>query len=827
MNYKFCTKRKKINGLEGSGLKKWFKTNKKMIRKNITIAFRNLRKHKFFSIVNIVGLALGLAASFFLLLYILNETGYDKCHAKRDRIYRMLENNADVKIHQPNVPMYFAENLKKDFPEVETTASTRRIWGVSIQKGENQITERNVYGADPSVFDIFTFPIIVGNKNNFLQEPNSVVISEKIAEKFFGDENPLGKELKMRMMRNDETYILKVDGVFKSCKKTTFNAEILLHTNMIWERSKLFFDEKSNYLKGSFSTTYVLLKEGVNISFLQEKMPDFKKKYADDKNKAEYTFQALTDVYFNSRGLQNGPDWGDLHKLYTFSYIALLILFIACANYIILSIAQSSTRFKEIGVRKLVGATPKMLKTQILTESMLVSFIAVPISLLIMELALPIMNEMLQTQMKVHYLSNWKFVVGFILISLLVGLLSGAYLSFFLSGLNPIAVFTNKSNTRNARSYFRMALIAFQIIVFVVLLIFVQTISLQLKYAINGERGFEKENIEKVFVDDDFSHLIPQFVEEIKKSPNIINATAAFFIPPNRSSSRVRYRHFTNPDQKVAVEVNDIDYDFVETMGIEILEGRNFSKDFPSDTTNSFLISKSAVKAFGFIESPVGERIAASDSLSYEVIGVFKDIYMRSFKKSQMPTVISLIKSYKYINEIAYKYREGTEIETKAYVKKVFKEIFPESNFESISVEHNLKLIYVQEAIFKFALYIFIALAIFISMLGLFALSLFMIKQRAKDIGIRKVYGARTLDIIKVIIKEFIILVVIANIVAIPIGYYFSNQWLSEYAYRVDFSFLPYLISFILSVILVSITVTLSAIKTSNINPVDSINIQN
>lgn len=794
-----------------------------MLKFNIKNAFRRLWRLKFYSIVNIIGLALGLAASFFLLLYVLNETGYNNCHINRHNIYRLIENDIEVKIQQPQVPFPIANLLKDKFPEIKKTARTDKIWGVSIKKGEELISVEQTNAVDPSIFDIFTIPLVNGNQNSFLQSSNSVVISENLSKKIFGKENPLGKEIQLLMEGNDEIYHLKVEGIFKDIpRKSTFKASILCHIDMGWERAKHFYKEKEIFygLKNSNVTTYVLMPNGYDISLLEKKMPAFIKSNITKKD-VEYSFQALTDIYFSSRDLANTNAWGDLNKIKIFGAIALLILIIACVNYILLSISLSSTRFREIGIRKVLGASPNGLLRQVLTESILVSIFAVPFALLFLELSFPYMKSLLNTNLEIDYLTNWKFIIGIVIITIVVGLISGIYLAFFLSNLNPISILSGNSNSQTFNKYFKFSLIVFQIVVFVVLLNVVQVVSRQINYATTRDLGFEKDNIIKIYIDRKVNSQIRSFIEEIKNNPNIINVTYASSIPPDFNSSRIRRKHYSDPEQIVTAELISCDFDFVETMGIEMIQGRNFNRKNDGDFSKSILISESSIKAFGFLDSPIGKRIIKNDTSSYEVIGVFKDIITHSFKQKSMPIFIQLGKEDMYW--VGVKYRIGSYEETNDILKEKFQKLIPNQSYNAISTTRILKDFYLKESTLKLILNISLVLAIFISMLGLFALSLFMIKQKAKDISIRKVFGAITQDIVKVMIKDFLILLVIANIIAFPISYYFSNQWLSEFAYQVNFSIVPFLLSFLLSFIIVVATVTFSIVKASQVNPADSI----
>ena len=796
-----------------------------MFLKNIKNAFKSLWRNKFFSVINIIGLSIGLAGAFILMLYILKETGYNRCHLKRNNIYRVLETHKDMNLTMPYAPYYFSEYLLKDFPEVKKASRLGYIYGVTFLKGEENIHENRVFAADPSVFDIFTLPVIRGNKEDFLKDPSSIVITESIAKKYFPNDDALGKEMQMKL--NGQNYHFKVDGIIKDIpKKSTLFANIFCHISFVWERSKQYFpDDKIKYSwKNANYQTYILLPDGYNVKQLEKKLPDFIKKYSDDDNIAVYTFQPLTDIYFHSRNLNNCRKWGDLQKLYYLLVVAFLILFVAAANYIILSTAQSVTRFKEIGVRKTLGANRQMLINQIFTESVVVSVLAIPVSILILYFSFPFVNEILNTNLQLNLLTQWKALAGMFIITFSVGIISGGYLALFLSKLNPVEALRNISIINNSKSWLRFALIILQIIVFVVLLVFVQNVANQIQFAETSDLGYDKANLIKLFIKVDFLKNHPAFIEELKENPDILHVSAASYTPPAFGWSKIRLPHVVDTGKLVIVEALDVYYDFSNTLGLRIIEGRSFSKKYGTDSVDAVMVSKSAVKALGLPQHPVNIRLKRNDKKSYNIIGVFDDIYMRSFKEKIVPMIINL--SDEYLPEMIVRYREGTDSTTIAFLKESFRKVAPEKHFDYSTVSDFLKYQYKNEIQLEKTLDVFALLTIFISMLGLFALSVFLIKQKTKSIGIRKVLGASTKDIIKLVAKEFMMMALIANIIAFPLAAWLVNSWLKTFAYHIEFQVLPYLIAFFASLVLVFATVAISAYKTASTNPAESIKYQ-
>ena len=791
------------------------------INKNIQNAFRIILRHKLFSFINIIGLSIGFATSFLLLTYLINELGYNQFYKNKDRIYRVLVHKPDYEMVQPSAPYYFSESIKNEYPEIKESARYGYMWGITFEKDSSWIKERNTYACDPSFFDIFKFHIISGDRSNFLKSPESVVITEKIARKYFPNTIALGQQLKMNI--SGEIYLLTVDGVIEDMpKKSTIRADVFCQFDLDWQRKKIYLT-KDIYLDwgNPICETYILLDNNNNIKSIEDKLPKFKQKYLSKENNVFYSMQNLNDIYFHSNNLGNTRTWGSINTIYTFSIVSILILIIAIFNYLILATVQSVTRFKEIGIRKVIGANNKELILQIITENVLMSIIAVPISFLIMELSLPFINQLLQSNLTIDYLSNYQFIIGVIFISLIVGILAGTYLSLLLSKYNPIKILTEKTRINNSKSFFRYGLMVFQIIIFVVFVISSQIVSRQINYAKNINQGYNKENIIKIYLEDDFIPHISSFIEEIQKNSDVINAGATSYAPPDMGWQKGTMKDYKNNNEDVVCEFLDVNYNFLETMEFKLLQGRTFSKEFLSDTL-SVLISESAINKLHLDKNPIGQYITNFDNtIKYKIIGVFKDILMRTVKQKPLPLIVKFTNDNLY--EIVVRYRAGTQKETAAKINSIMQKYNGGIDMDYISVNDYIDMMYEEDESLKETLTAFTFLAILISSLGLFGFSLFIIKQKTKTIAIRKLHGASTLSILRLIFKEFLIFVIIANIIAFPIAYYISNLWLSEFVYRIGFNILPYFIALLLSSLIVFLTVIMSAYKTANTNPANSL----
>ena len=567
-----------------------------------------------------------------------------------------------------------------------------------------------------------------------------------------------------------------------------------------------------------FWSTYILLPENYDPSQLEDKLPAFDNKYIIDENyNYEFTLQNLSDAYLHSAHLNNNPlREGNLSNIYLFAGIGLLIVLIACANYIILGSALSMQRAKEIGLRKVMGANKGSIRKQILIESILLALLSIPVALILIEVFIPFIEQVFNTGLT-YFSSNIIFyIIGFLAIILITALLSGFYIAFYLSSLKTIDILKNKPVSGKNRTSVRKALISFQLIIFMVLIFGVLTVRNQFQYVLNKDPGFNKENLFIIEFNDDKFKGYDEYLNRIRSNPYIVNAAAAMDGPPTYSSISIMVPAFDNPDKEIRLEGMAVSYNFIETFGFEILEGRTFSKEFTTDfTQHAWILNETAVKQLGLYD-PIGKTVATG-----KIIGMVKDFHFHSAHTKIPPLNIELID--KYIHQIAVRIKEDKIPETLNFLEQEWETIAPDQNFRIYSFDKSLKAMYADEERMMKLLFWSSVISILIAVSGLIGTTLFILKSRTREIGIRKVFGSSASSIILSIQKEFGLLVVLAFIIAVPIGVYFMNQWLQNFAYSAGYKWHIFAITGLSALIIVLTAVTLQALKVSNANTIDSL----
>ncbi|MCD4694653.1 MAG: ABC transporter permease [Bacteroidales bacterium] len=792
-----------------------------MFRNYLITAIRFFRRNKLFTLINIGGLSISLACSFFTLFYVLNEFSFDKSHKKRNRIYRVISHNNSFESTSPGTPFLFAPTFKNDFPEVEKASRTRYLRGVEMEHNGDFIYERRVYTADPDIFDIFTIPLIsAGDGQNLLNNENDIVISQKIAQKYFKGQDPVGKILQARLM--GRPYQFMVTGVMENFPaNSSFRADIFANINLSFNQIKSTFADYPDYNINwymFFWSTYILLPENYDPSKLENKLPAFEDKYiVEERLSYEFSLQNLTDAYLHSTHLVNNPlSEGNLGNIYLFAGIGLLIVLIACANYIILGSALSMQRAKEIGLRKVMGAFKGNIRKQILIESMLLALLSIPVAFVLIEVFMPFIEQVFNTELA-YFSSNIIFYIfGFLAIVLITALLSGFYIAFYLSSLKTIDILKNKPVSGKNRTLVRKALISFQLIIFMVLVFGVLTVRNQFQYVLNKDPGFNKENLFIIKFNDDKFKGYDEYLNRIRSNPYIINAAAAMQGPPTNSSMSIMVPTFDDPDKEIILEGMAVSYNFIETFGFEILEGRAFRKEFATDfTQHAWILNETAVKQLG-LSDPIGKTVATG-----KIIGIVKDFHFHSAHTKIAPLNIELID--KYIQQIAVRIQEDKIPETLNFLEQEWETIAPDQNFRIYSFDKSLKAMYADEERMMKLLFWSSVISILIAVSGLIGTTLFILKSRTREIGIRKVFGSSMSSIIFSIQKEFGLLVVISYVVAIPAGIYFMNLWLQNFAYSAGYNWQIFALTGLSALVIVGAAVTIQSIKASTANPIDSL----
>ncbi len=784
-----------------------------MFKNYFKITLRNIKSSKLYSALNIIGLAVGLASFILIALYVQFELSFDKYHENAYRIYRVVREGRTF------TPAPLGPALKENFPEVEAVTRIIQNKNMVISHEQNSFLEDEFYWAGPETFKIFTIPFLMGDPETVLKNPFSIVISQKMAKKYFGDEDPIGKVLNV----NNQTDFTVAGIFFDMPSNSHFVMDFIVPYKDYWQIN----GGDITHWRANFSYTYFLLKEGANPALLESKihsviekplfeLAGFKKPYPK-----MYFIQPITEIHLHSHRLQEVSINNDIKYIYLFSSIAFLILSIACINYMNLATARSVRRSKEVGMRKVVGAQRKQLILQFLGESVTMTVLALVLSILIILLILPAFNNLVERPLSFDPLSNPQLFIGLIFIVVFVGLFAGSYPAMSVSGFKPITVLSGVFTRSSKGKKLRNGLVLFQFSITIILFISTLTIKEQLNFMKNVDVGYNKEQIITLSTRD---RAVRQNIEAIKTEllqyPDVTAVSTSAGLPNDIDTFMSRYLNTNKPDELITIFYNSVDYDFIDLYDIEIVEGRNFSREFTSDANGVFLVNEAAVKAAEW-ESPVGRKFTHWSGKTGEIVGVMKDFHLHSLHSPIDPLYIYL--NPRAVSKISIKINPSNIPTTIDYVKSVMKKFSPNYPFEYSFFDEVFDRAYHTEQRMVNIFSSFAFLAIIIACLGLFGLSTYAVEQRTKEIGIRKVVGASVPGIAILLSKQFTKWVLIANIFAWPAAYVFMKNWLQDFAYRINLGWHIFVMSAILALVIALITVSYQSIKAAVANPVESL----
>ena len=788
-----------------------------MLKNYIKIALRTLSKQKVFSIINIVGLAIGIAASSMMFLIVFHETSYDQHIDEKEKIGRVLVTSNTYDRTREATSALLAPKLIETIPEVKDAARAWDTWAYYL-KDDITFKKERAYCVDTSLVEMLSIKILRGS--NIINK-NSVLLSKSAAEKYCGSNNAVGEVVLFKVGEKD--YSFNVVGIFDNIPETsTFKTNILfsmdLGEEIINEKNKKSTVEATLNWRKNILFTYFKLGNENNFHSLDKKLDELSKAVYPKGYASVMSSQKLDDIYFGSNHISGSLyERGNKQKIIIFTIIAILILLIASINFIVLSSAKSIKRYKEIGVRKIIGATRKSIISQITIESIIIALVSLPFSIMLIEIFIIEFSQILNINVSAQFYKTSSFYFWITSYTIFIGAISGACVAIFLSKFNAIDILQQKINRKQSGIKTRNIFVTVQLIITIGLIFSVVVIHKQISFFRNTDMGFNKENL---FVldswDKKFSENIEVIKNELLKLPNINYVSAATALPPLLGYLNFPIKKNNNSNEKVGMNVIMVHYDFIETMGMKLVEGRDFSKDFPTDIKKACILNETAVK-----ELELGnERFINQGNMN--VIGIVKDFNFKSLHTKINPLVIDLTE-LKYLHEIVIKTNGENLIATVEQIKKTFNEIIPDTKYNSCFYDEKIEEHYTKEVNFLTIFNISTALAIFVTCLGLFGLTLFITEQRKKEIGIRKVLGASTLKIVKLVSHEFILLVLIGGIIAFPIAYYFMHNWLQNFAFKTEISFAQFLISEIIVLAIVGVTVSWQAIKAALANPVESL----
>ena len=802
-----------------------------MIKNYFKVAFRNLWKNKGFSALNIIGLASGLAVCLLIVLYVVDELSYDKYNKNADRIYRL---DADIFFNGTQFtasvsPDPLAPTLVRDYPEIEQMVRLNYQGDILVKKDNQNVKDHNAVFADSTFFKVFTVPMIQGDPNTALDEPNSIVIDETTAKKYFNSTDVVGKTLFV-----DNTTYCKITGVIKDIPKQSH-----FHFSFIRPKGRANNDWLSNN-----AHTYILVRPDasrqkiqsdvdvtINNYLAKDLMDQLHSSLKDLQNKGShfiYHLMPLTDIHLHSDKSYEIEANGNAADVYIFSVIAIFILLIACVNFMNLSTARSANRAKEVGIRKVAGSLRSHLITQFLTESVLLSFFSLLVALALSALLLPLFNQLSGKEMHVSTLfSTWLFPV-MIALMLLVGCIAGSYPAFYLSSFQPIQVLKGKVAKGFKNSWLRSSLVVFQFCISIILIIGTIIIYNQLDFIQTRKIGYNRDQVLVLHNAWYLDQKIHTFRNELLNIPGVTDATITGDLPTGNGFDQEGWFRDASLDANKAIVLTDffVDENYIPTLGMDIVKGRNFSKDFPSDSTG-IILNETAVKVLG-LKDPFKENLYRpnyrGDSmhgvLAYHVVGVVKDFNYSSMHQHVGPLLIQLGDNW---GSIAM--RVGTK-NIPSVINKVeanWTKMAPGQPFNYTFMDADFNKVYTAEQQTGKLFITFAIFAIFIGCLGLFGLVTYAAEQRTKEIGVRKVLGASVGGIVAMLSKDFAKLVLIASLIAFPVAWWAMNKWLQSFAYRTNISWWVFFAAGTAAILIALITVSFQAIKAAIANPVKSL----
>jgi len=791
-----------------------------MFKNYFKIMFRNIKKHKGYSFINIAGLAIGITCCIFILLYVRFELSFDDYHEDLDRIYFVALSSTSENGHSNSLGnmSLLAPTLKEKFPQVENSGLLNSGWIVQVQYEDKVFKEQGLWNANPDLLQVFSIPFIQGDPESAIDRPNTAVLTEQMANKYFGNKNPLGEKIKV----NETEY--EITGIVKNSPlNTDFSYDII----MSWKTV-----ENEEWHQGwhpgvTANLCIIKLIPGTNSRDFEKLISELNHEYAGEALKEKgLTYRnflfPLKDLHLYSLSGDGIKPSTHLVYIYIFSAVGLLILIIACINFMNLATARSSNRSKEVGMRKVIGAQRKQLIWQFLGESIFISFVSLGFAIILILLLMPFYNEIANTQFSAMIILQPDVTLGLLVLVLFIGIIAGGYPALILSAFKPAFILRGLFKTGHKGSLMRRVLVVGQFTISIVLIIATIVVYKQLDYMKNQPLGFDKE--QKLVINLKKWRMITDKYESVKneflKHPSVLKASASSGVPGSQINRTWIYPKGKEAEQGRAFRSLRSDHDFMNVYDVDLIAGRMFDKKIQSDVIQSIIINEEGVKAFGWKspEEAIGQELWER---GYPIIGVVKNFHWWGLQRSIEPLLVRVVPEL--LRSITLEVRTENLSETLAFVEKKYKELFPGDVFEYFFVDANFDLQYRAEERLGRIFQIFTFIGLFVACLGLFGMASFISEQRTKEIGIRKTLGASVSKIVLLLSKEFIKWVFIANLIAWPIAYFISTEWLQNFAYRIEPGIAIFLLSTALAIIISFITVSYQSIKTALTNPVESL----
>ncbi len=795
-----------------------------MFKNYIKIALRNIKKYKNYSFINIASLAIGLSCFILIVLYIRYEFSYDEYHNDAQYIYRAVRERQGRPVWFNSSEHPLAASLKEDFPEVVKATRVKKNDEVGVvEYNSKRFNEEGIYFVDQDFLEIFTFPLVSGDIHTALKEPFSVLLTQEMAEKYFGNEEPVGKTLRIKEWYAEKKYDYKIKGVLKNIPENShFTFDFLVSYNTLYTLKRGGRDSVETW--GYYEPkTYIMLESHVDPINLEGKFPAFLRKYKGEESASERLhLQPLKDIHLGGNLRYELETNSDMKYIYLFSAIAFFIMLIACLNYINLSVARSAKRAIEVGMRKVVGANKVQLARQFLGESMVFSTLALMIAFLLVELVLSAFGYLIERNLTLSLFQDLDMLLVFLGMAVFIGLLSGSYPAFFISSFNPIQIIkgTLRIGSKSS-SVFRHSLVVVQFVVSIILIVCTFVIHNQLSYIRNRNLGFDKEQIVTVYtMDINLKRNIEPLKKELLKNPEILGVSASLDLPITiRRTSAVEWDE-QGERQKSGFNFTFVDYDFFDVYDIEVVKGRNFSADFSMDNEQAIVINETAARNMGWA-NPVGKR-AYSLGREWIIIGMVKDFHFHSLHRKIDP-LIFLFHKGRGVDYFSIKVSPSNILGTIGFIEEKWRRFSPEFPFQYAFLDERIDKIYKAEQKLGQSFNIFTFIALSIACLGLIGLAAFISEQKRKEISIRKIFGANFHSIIVLLAREYVKCIAVASVIAWPIGYFVMDRWLQNFAYRTSVGIEIFILSGLVAFVFTLITVSYQALKAALANPVESL----
>ncbi|GAC1300549.1 MAG: ABC transporter permease [Mucilaginibacter sp.] len=806
-----------------------------MIKNYLRSAIRNIKRHPFISFINIFGLTVGLTCCLLILAYIINERSYDKFNKNANdtyRVTRIFYSAPNVEsLHLSSIAPPFGPLLQNAFPDIKKVTRVLPNGTTPLRYKDKLFNENNAVFTDENFFDFFSVPVVKGDAHKGLLEPYTVMMTEAIAKKYFGDADPMNKTV----LLDNNKHEFKVTGIFEPFPANShMHPDILMSFNTL--KDPVIYGEKqlqTNYGNNSFYT-YLLFPKDYNVSRVEAQLPDFLDKYVHFQGMpgnmkthqvTKLTIQKLTDIHLRSHLDDEVEENGDITRVYIFSAIALFILLIACINYMNLSTARSALRAKEIGIRKVIGAQRKEIIAQFLSESVLITMFSLLLAVILTVSVLPFINHLSNQALSVSSLWRWPIVLSLLAVPFVVGITSGIYPALFMSSFLPVKVLKGVLKVGTGSLSFRKVLVVLQFSISIILIVATTVVYRQLQYIQNKSLGFNKDFVLTTQYPRLLNKQFDAFKSDIMKNGAIKEMGRSSRIPTGRllddQDAKVLQGGSMQPI-KVDLKFITADYGFIPTYGMQMAAGRNFSKEFTTDTTN-FIINEAAVQALGW-KTPQNalDKDLAYGGVKGKVIGVVKDFHFESLHQKIIPLLFAL-PGQGFYNRLSVKI-DGHNVQSAiSTIQTTWQKYLPETPFDFTFLDSKFNQLYQSEQEQGRLFTIFSCIAIFIACLGLFGLSAFTITQRVKEIGVRKVLGASIPQIVTELSRDFMKLVLIAAVIAFPIAWYSMSKWLVNFAFHVGIGWWIFVMAGIIALIIAFVTISFQSVKAALANPVKSL----